>query len=63
MRSGSKPLVEGAALVGFHMGERNVAEALDRQNTRHRFPHKWKHLPQAGVEEQWLIIQDEVLVE
>jgi hypothetical protein len=25
--------------------------------------HEWKHLSRAGVEEQWFIIHDEVLVE
>src|SRR5690606_18845524 len=29
----------------------------------HSFPHQWKHLSRAGMKQQWLIIDDEVLVE
>ncbi len=32
LRSGDKPFVERAALVGFNMGEPNVTKALDGQN-------------------------------
>ena len=63
LRSGHKPFVERAALVGFHMGKRNVAKVLDRQNAAHRFTNQRKHLSRPGVEEQWFIIHDEVLVE
>jgi hypothetical protein len=45
------------------MGQSNVAKLFDRQHACHRFTHEWKHLSRAGVEEQWVVIHDEVLVE
>jgi hypothetical protein len=44
------------------MGKRNVAKSLDWQQASHCFTHEWKHLSRAGVEEQWILIHDEVLV-
>ena len=40
-----------------------MAQAVDGQETGHGLPHQWKHLTGAGVEEQWLLIHDDVLVE
>jgi hypothetical protein len=37
LRRSAKPLVDRAALVGLHMGERNVAKPRDRQDAHHRF--------------------------
>jgi hypothetical protein len=45
------------------MGQSNVAKLFDRQHACHRFTYEWKHLSGAGMEEQWFIIHDEVLVE
>jgi hypothetical protein len=44
------------------MGQPDVAERFDRQHGRHRFTHEWKHLSWTGVEKQWVVIQDEVLI-
>src|SRR5688572_8739769 len=45
------------------MGQSNVAKLVDRQHTRHGFSHERKHLSRAGMEEQWFLIDDEILVE
>src|SRR6266545_23199 len=63
LRSDGKPFVERAALVGFHVGESDVAKALDWQNAPDRFTHQGKHPSRTGVEKQWHVIRDEVLIE
>ena len=63
IRGGLQPQVHGSAFVGLEVTEADPAEALDGHERRHGFRELREHAPVAGVEEQWLVVDDQKTVE
>ncbi|MCQ4345941.1 hypothetical protein NGA35_00555 [Pseudomonas stutzeri] len=63
LRGDGQPFVERAALVGLDVGQADVAQALDRQHAGHRLAHQREQPARAGVEQQRLVVEQQVLVE
>ena len=63
LRGDGEELVQRAALVGLEVREADVAEARRRQHGLDRLADEREHPARAGVEEQRLLVDDQVLVE
>ena len=63
LRRRGKEQVHRTTLVSLHVTERDPAERVEWQHRCYRFRHEREHRPRAGVEQQWLIVIDEELVE
>ena len=62
-RRGGEEVVQRAAFVGFDVREGDVAQARQRQHLADRLGDEREHAARAGVEEQRLVVDDQVLVE
>src|ERR1035437_3659246 len=56
-------LVHCAALVGLDMAERDPAQPVNRHDPLDGCPDTGKHCAMAGVEQQWLVVVQQELVE
>jgi len=55
--------VHRAALVGFHMAERQPSKRIQRDHLGDRIGNHREQAPHAGVEQHRLVTRDEILVE
>ena len=63
LRRDGQEFVHRAAFVGLEMREGEVAQAAHRQHGFDRGARRFEDAAQAGVEEQRLVVDDQILVE
>lgn len=60
---GGEPLVERAALVGLDVTEADPSQSCEWGHGRHSIGDRGEEGAEPGVEQQWFLAEDEVLVE
>src|SRR5262249_22533327 len=63
MRRCGEELVQRAVFVGLMMRKRNIPQLRDGQYCRNGSARRGKQAPRTGVEQQWRVIDEQILIE